>query len=91
MPDLDAVYPESQTIFKGSWGHCCRAMIAAKSLALWVEECPEDTKFLQFLSSCQVIAARLVFPDPSRNTVTTPVIGVGLTFSASLILSNGVF
>ena len=58
------------------------AMIAAKSSALWVEECPEDRKFLQFLPSCQAIATH---PDPSRNTVLTPVIGVGRTFSASLI------
>ena len=76
---------ESQTIFKGSWGHCHKAMIAAKSSTLWVEECPEDTKFFQFLPSCKAIAARPGFPDPWRNTVLAPVIGVGLTFSASLI------
>ena len=60
-------------------------MIAAKNSALWVEECPEDTKFFRFLPSCQAIAAPPVFPDPARNPVLAPVIGVGLTFSASLI------
>ena len=50
-------------------------MIAAKSLALWVEECSEDTKFVQYLPSCQAIAAHLVFLDLSRNTVLTPVMG----------------
>ena len=55
-------------------------MIAAKSSALWVEEYPEDTKFFQFLPSCQAIAVRPVFLDLSRNTVLAPVIGVGLIF-----------
>ena len=60
-------------------------MIAVKSSALWVEEYPEDIKFFQFLSSRQTIAACPFFPDPSRNTALAPVIGIGVTFSVSLI------